>query len=96
MAEQKKQGLKQRLASRYGARAEQVRNTVVLQGEREVTVYGCRRILQYSPKEIRLSLGKRALSVSGERLFCPSFSAGTVTVQGCVSGVSFLSNDEDA
>ena len=96
MSEQKKQGLRQRLAARYGARAEGAKNTVVMQGEREVTVYGCRRILQYSPKEIRLSLGKRALSVIGDRLFCPSFSAGTVTVQGCVRGVSFLDDDEDS
>lgn len=90
MSQAKKTTIRQRLSARYGRASEQVKNVVVMQGECAVTVYGCQRILQYSPCEIRLSLGRRALSVTGTRLFCPSFSAGTVTVKGCVVGVCFV------
>lgn len=94
MSEREKQGFKQKLAARYGASSQKGRGTVVLQGQSGVTVYDCRKILQYSPKEIRLSVAKRTLSVTGERLFCPSFSAGTVTVEGYVTGVVYLENDD--
>lgn len=94
MSQREKQDLKKRLAMRYGAAAQGGRGTVVLQGQRRVTVYDCRRILQYSPKEIRLALAKRALSVTGEGLFCPSFSAGTVAVEGLITGVLYVDDEE--
>lgn len=94
MSQQEKQGLRKRLAARYGAAAQGGKGTVVLQGQRRVTVYDCRRILQYSPKEIRLALAKRTVSVTGERLFCPSFSAGTVAVEGFITGVLYVEDEE--
>ena len=65
------------------------RELVVMRGQNSVTVYGCRRILLYSPCEIRLRVGRRALSVMGEGLFCTCFSAGSVTVEGQIQGVLY-------
>ena len=93
METKEKRGLRERLVARYGAAAQRSGGCVVLQGQRKVTVYDCRRILEYSPKEIRLAVPRRTLSVVGERLFCPSFSAGTVTVEGYISGVVYVSGD---
>lgn len=88
--------IKKRLAARYGAAgAISENNMIVMRGQRGATVYGCRKILFYSPCEIRLDVGKKAVSVVGERLYCSSFSAGTVTVQGCVTGVSYLNAEKN-
>ena len=91
-------GLRARLRERYGAAGAILpdRETVVLQGRSRVTVHGCRRILQYSPIEIRLSLGREALSIEGERLYCDSFGAGCVTVRGEVRCVSYLLSEGGA
>jgi len=93
MEEKEKRGWRQRLVARYGASAQRGGGCVVLQGQRRVTVYDCRKILEYSPKEIRLTVKKRTLSVRGEELFCPSFAAGTVTVEGYITGVVYLGDD---
>ena len=61
--------------------------TVVLYGERRMTVQGCRRILSYSPQEIRLQLKKRTLAVRGTSLECVSFSGGCTTLQGWIRSV---------
>ena len=47
----------------------------------------------YSPTEIRLQVGGRRLSVLGCGLYCASFAAGTVRVEGCVSGVHWLGEE---
>ena len=85
------QGFRKRLRERYGVGASiPDRDIVVIHGARRVTVHGCRRILQYSPIEIRISLGGEAISIEGERLYCDSFGAGCVTVLGEVRRVSYL------
>lgn len=82
--------LKERLVGRYGTRPiGKGKERVVMEGGRRAKIYGCRKILVYSPTEIRLSLAKEELCVIGERLFCSSFSAGTVTVEGLVGGVFY-------
>ena len=52
-----------------------------------LSVRGCRRILAYDPAEIRLSVGRLTLIVTGQDLRFTSFAAGTVTVVGAVGGV---------
>ena len=86
----KSHSMKKSLALRYGAnRYMQNRELTVLRGQRSVTVYGCKKILLYSPCEIRLCVEKKELSVLGEHLFCTCFSAGSVTVQGKIFGVMY-------
>lgn len=64
-------------------------DSIVLRGERSATVYGCRKILRYAKERICLSLGKRRVCVRGEELICTAFSAGTVTVEGRITGVAY-------
>lgn len=88
--EQEKEGIRQRLGRRYGMRPlSDGRERTTVEGKRKATVYGCRRILIYSPTEIRLLLAKEELSVVGEGLYCSSFSAGVVTVEGVIGGVLY-------
>lgn len=87
-------GLWRRMKARYGEDGVPSRDTVVLCGQRSVTVYSCQKILFYSPCEIRLLVAKRTLSVVGERLYCSSFTGGTVTVEGKITAVSFVSADK--
>ena len=87
---QKTKSLRKKLFERYGeVSVFGNRETVVLHGVSGATVYGCRRIVCYSPREIRLQLQGRTVSVCGSGLFCASFTGGTVQVKGCVSGVVF-------
>ena len=62
---------------------------VVIRGQGEMTVYGCRKILLYTPQEIRLSLRKRSFCITGESLCCTSFSGGAVTVEGRIESVRY-------
>lgn len=68
---------------------------IVLHGEREAIVYGCRRILLYTPPQIRLSLGKRQLVIEGNELSCSSFSGGAVTVEGVIDAVWYEASDAE-
>lgn len=55
---------------------------LALSGGREMTVWGCRRILSYDEAEIVVLVQGRALRIKGERLFCSAFGEGAVTVTG--------------
>lgn len=90
MENEEKNSLKKRFAARYGTSVLTARELIILHGRCGVTVYGCHRILHYSPREIRLDAGKCGVSVTGERLYCASFTAGTVNVEGVVEGVRYF------
>lgn len=62
---------------------------IVMYGDRRMTVQGCKKILAYSPAEIRLQLKHRTLCVRGEGLGCTSFSGGCTTLQGRIDAVNF-------
>jgi len=88
--QKEKESVRKRLVKRFGVRPPaDGRERATMDGKRRVTVYGCRRILVYSPLEIRLLLAKEELSVVGEALYCSSFSAGIVTVEGVIGGVLY-------
>jgi hypothetical protein len=79
-----------RLASRYrDLSALRQREMLVLRGQHSLTVYGCRRILFYSPCKICLCVGKKTLCVLGCDLYCASFSSGSVTIEGRIEAVSY-------
>lgn len=63
--------------------------TVVLKGRKKLTVYGCCKILSYTPEKIGFFLPEGNLTVTGRGMVCVSFSAGVVTVEGEFSGVCF-------
>ena len=85
-----KKALSERLRSRVQAWSFSERELVVLRGRRGATVHGCRKILQYSPIEIQLLLADAVISLEGESLYCTSFGAGSVTVEGNVQKATYL------
>ena len=64
-------------------------DSVVLHGDSGITVYGCRRILHYSPTRICLQAGKRQIRIEGKDLLCTAFSAGSVKGSGEIGCVCF-------
>ena len=62
---------------------------LALSGEREMTVWGCQRILAFDEGEIVLLVGKKVLRVLGKTLFCAAFGEGAVTVTGEIATLSF-------
>lgn len=77
-----------RMVRRYrGASGLPSSGTVLWRGGHGATIYGCRRILSYAPERILLSVGQATLEVSGEKLWCASFSSGCVTVEGQIRSV---------
>lgn len=74
---------------RNAPRALPLRETVLVRGDRLVTVYGCKKILRYAPEEVLFSLGGRRVLIYGSGLVCISFTAGSVTVEGTLAGVCF-------
>lgn len=68
---------------------------VVLYGERRMTVQGCRKILAYSPTEIRLQLKKRQIRITGEELGCSAFSGGCTTLQGHIRSVEYQDSEKE-
>ncbi|MBO5939181.1 MAG: YabP/YqfC family sporulation protein [Clostridia bacterium] len=62
---------------------------VEIRGRGSVTVRGGGKILLYTPEEIRISMPRCVLSISGEELVCTSYFQGAVGVDGRIGGVFF-------
>ena len=62
---------------------------VVLRGEGEVTVHGCKKILLYSTELIRLKMRRRTLCIRGKGLACISFSGGIMMLEGQIDAISY-------
>lgn len=60
-----------------------------MRGRNTLTVHGCRKILDFTPHEIKLSLGSSVLTVCGQRLICTSYLAGAVGIEGCICSICF-------
>ena len=67
---------------------QEVTDVTILYGNRRVVVRGCRKILSYAPDEIKIALGKRVVRLTGKRLQCISFAAGSSTVEGIIRSVA--------
>ena len=62
---------------------------LTMSGERELTLWGCTRILSYGEEEVALRIGQQILRISGGRLLCSAFGAGSVTVTGEIRTLAF-------
>ena len=60
-----------------------------LSGQSELTVRGCRRIIEYGSEQIRLLLGGAVLEISGECLLCSVFTGEEITVCGRIVSICF-------
>lgn len=58
-----------------------------LRGRENLLVRGCRKILLYTTEEIRLLLCEYILVVRGKGLYCASYYAGAVCVDGVISSL---------
>lgn len=62
---------------------------LAMSGERELTLWGCTRILSYGEQEVVLRMGRRTLRIGGMGLLCSAFGAGSVTVTGEIRTLCF-------
>ena len=53
-----------------------------MRGDCELDAHGCEGILLYSDTQIRLAMKKYVLNINGRGLFCSSYLAYTIRVQG--------------
>ena len=81
--------------TRFGAKLDIPREALpgsfgmTLSGQHELVVRGCKKILSYGKESIVLALGKTALEIRGEELFCAAFGARCVTVTGRIVSLTF-------
>ncbi len=64
---------------------------IELTGNREISVDGCRGILEYDESIVRLNLGNMIIKITGAGLTIPSMAAEQTTVTGSIASVEFSS-----
>ena len=64
---------------------------IELLGNREVTVDGCKGILEYDDGFIRLNLGKTVLRLTGRDLMITALSDRTAVIEGYILSIEFTS-----
>jgi sporulation protein YqfC len=57
---------------------------------KNMTVEGCRGIIEYSDSKIRLSLGRQALTVVGSDLYIENMFASVLVINGKILTVEFV------
>lgn len=62
---------------------------ITVNSDREVTVDGCRGVISCSEDYIKLSLGSRAVGISGRTLTIKSLTEREVIIVGCIRSVEF-------
>ena len=65
-----------------------------LRGRNALTVSGCKKIVSYSPENIRLDLGESILSITGKRLICSSYHTDATGVEGLIVSIAFENKGE--
>ena len=63
---------------------------LLLSGNRELTVEGCKGILEYDEDIIRLNLGKFILRLTGRDLSLCTLTEDTAVVEGYLLSIEFL------
>ncbi|MGN0457125.1 MAG: YabP/YqfC family sporulation protein [Acutalibacteraceae bacterium] len=62
---------------------------VEMHGNTEVTVEGCKGILEYDSAVIRVSVGCAAVSVKGRALSIKCLSPGSVVISGVIKAIEY-------
>lgn len=62
---------------------------IEIRGRNSLTLKGGKKILTYTPYEIRVSLKKGSLRICGSRLQCTSYYVGAIGIDGFIKSVCF-------
>ena len=60
-----------------------------IRGRNAIRVEGCGKIKIYTPERICIVMGKGSVTVTGKRLACTSYRAGSIGIDGFICGVFF-------
>lgn len=63
--------------------------SAMLLSRREVTVSGCRRIVEYGSSKLRLSVQEGEITVEGRGLTVHTYRGDELTVRGWLTGIYF-------
>ena len=66
---------------------------IELKGNSEVTVYGCRKVIDFSGECVKLKTVKDDVYICGSELYLSDFTAGSVSVSGNICCVRLDKND---
>lgn len=66
-----------------------------LRGRGSLTVRGCRKILLYTPLEVRLQLRGEVLRLRGTGLYCTAYRSGVIEIDGIIDNIGFCGEGED-
>lgn len=83
---ERKTGIAAKLASGKGVI---FRSKAEMTDNRELTVFGCRKIIKYDPSVTVLLLYDKTLTVRGKNLTCISYYAGAVGIEGEIDGLDY-------
>lgn len=61
---------------------------------KEITLDGCRRVVEYNENNIVLELPTVGVSVVGMKLSMKNFSIGGIVINGEIHSVTFISKEE--
>ena len=69
---------------------------IELRGRNTLFMQGCRRILKYSPEEMKIAAKGFEISIKGRRLVCSAYYGGNITVDGFIEGIELSGVEEMA
>ncbi len=84
-------GFLERMRKRYGTG--DLSEMIVLHGTGQISVRGCKGVLEYEPQKVRLSLKAKDLVLTGEDFVCVSFASGTVSLRGKIGELRFVEKE---
>ena len=63
--------------------------SIEITGDREAVIWGCRSILVYTEKLIRLETKEKDIVIEGEKLGCPAYGGGSIVISGRFKSISY-------
>lgn len=62
---------------------------IEMRGNTEVTIEGCKGILEYDSALIRVSVGTASVAIKGRGLTIKCLSIGSVVISGVITGIEY-------